>query len=112
MSKATVAVTLGVVLLLIGFAVGTWKPSTSVDGVPVSCGSAIEVTRLPYNDVGAARPESAGTLTARARREETACEDAELSARLVTWTALGLGGLVALAGWTAMRQRGAAAPAP
>ena len=47
-----VAVALGIVLLLLSFAIGTWEPSTSVDGRSLSCGPAIDLTRLPFTGHG------------------------------------------------------------
>ncbi len=100
------AAALGVLLLLLGFATGTWQTSTSEDGVQVSCAPPIDVTRLPFNGIGADSSRTpAKTSTSEAHRSETACRSATLPLRLVTWTALAVGGLVGLAGWTAARER-------
>jgi hypothetical protein len=110
MQVPRVAVALGIVLLLIGFAIGTWQPSTSVDGRSVLCTSAIDLTRLPFNDQGVGPLESAKAPSALARQDATACHKTTLPTRLITWIALIVGGLTALAGWTAIRERAAARP--
>ncbi len=103
-----VAVALGIVLLLLGFALGTWEPSTSVDGRSLSCAPAIDLTRLPFNEQGAGPRASAKTPSALTQRDATACQHTTLPSRLTTYTALTIGGLAALAGWTAVRERAAA----
>ncbi len=100
-----VAVAVGLTLLLLGFAMGTWQPSTSVDGASVLCHPAIDLTRLPFNEVGAGPGEATRAPTARVRREVAACQDATMHLQVMTWTAITIGGLLALGGWTALRER-------
>ena len=84
---------------------GTWQPSTSVDGTSVSCDPAIDLARLPFNELGAGPAAATRTPTAVVRGEEAACQDATLPLRLFTWTVVAIGGLLLLAGWTALRER-------
>ena len=102
---AKIAVAVGLTLLLLGFAMGTWQPSTSVDGAAVPCDPAIDLTRLPFNELGAGPDEATGTPTAALRRLDAACQDATLQLRMMTWTAVAVGGLLALGGSTALREK-------
>ena len=110
MSGPRLAVALGVVLLLLGFATGTSVRSASVDGVRFPCAPVLDLTRVPFTESGAGptgSPMARGTETSR---EDPACRSATLPLRRATWAALGLGALVGLAGWTAARERTAAGP--
>jgi len=108
---ARLAVAVGVTLLLLGFAAGTWQPSAAVDGTSIPCAPAIDLSRLPFNEVGSGPAASAPARTAEARRGDAACQEATLPLRVLTWTAMAVGGLVALAGWTALRE-GSASSTP
>jgi hypothetical protein len=111
MVGARLAVAVGAVLLLIGFAAGTWHTSVSVTAAPlVTCDPALDLDRLPFNDVGAGGPATTRGDTSETAWEETLCGDATLPLRLTTWTALAVGALVALAGWIALSERDAHPP--
>ena len=98
------AVVAGLALLLLGFATGTWQTSTSVGGASVHCDPAIDLTRLPFNELGAGPAASTRTSIPQVRRDQAACQDATRSLRLITWTAMAVGGFVALVGWAALRE--------
>jgi hypothetical protein len=100
----------GLVLVLLGFATGTWQLSTSVGGASVPCDPAIDLTRIPFNELGAGPAVATRTPTAEVRRQEAACQDATLPLRLITWSVMTIGGLVALAGWTVLREESASSP--
>ena len=99
---------LGVVLLLVAFATGTSVRSASVDGVTVPCPPALDLTWLPFNALGAGPAVSTAEPSSGARREATACRSATTPLRLATWSALLVGAVVGLGGWTALRERAAA----
>ena len=101
---ARLAVAVGVTLLLLGFAAGTWQPSPAVDGTSAPCDPAIDLSRLPLNEVGPGPAASAPARSAEARRWDATCQDATLPLRVLTWTVMAVGGLVALAGWTALGE--------
>ncbi len=100
-----VAVAVGLTLLLLGFAMGTWQPSISVDGASVPCDPALDLTRLPFNELGAGPAEATRRPTAELGRHAAACQDTTSQLRVVTWTAIAVGGLLALGGWTALREK-------
>jgi hypothetical protein len=105
MGGPRLAVALGVVLLLLGFATGTWNPSTPVHGGSITCASVIDLARLPFNELGAGPSKVVKTRGPDSRRHDAACARATLPLRRITWTALAAGALMGLAGWTAMRER-------
>jgi len=109
MRKAQLAVAVGVALLLLGFAAGTWEPSASLDrGTPFSCHPAIDLSRMPFNELGDGPFTSPPTRSVRAQREESACQQVTLPTRALTWSALAVGALAVLCGWTVLRERGGA----
>lgn len=104
MNGARVVVACGVLVLLLGFGIGTER-TLSVDaaGAAYDCGSAIPAwslvtgTRAPGDGPGTAGTEQ------RARAE--ACAPVLREARLWVAAVMGLGGAVALVGWSrAARQ--------
>jgi len=105
---AKVALAGGLMLMLVGFGLGVEDTSTSVNGHPYSCGSPIPQSWLePAVGPGPlARPAG----TERQRRFQAACRDTLLAARVPAWGALGLGGLLFVVGWTALRERDVPVP--
>jgi len=93
----------GLIVMLVGFGSGVEATSTSVNGQPHSCGRPIPLSWLdPSADPG---PLSRPATTEHARRVQAACQDARVGARVRSWGALGLGGLLFVVGWTALRER-------
>lgn len=93
----------GLMLMLVGFGLGVEGTSTSVNGQPHGCGRPIPLSWLdPSADP---RPLSRPAITEHARRVQEACQGALGDARVRTWGALGLGGLLFVVGWTALRER-------
>lgn len=111
MRSAKVALAFGVVLLLLGFAAGTWQPAAAVGGQAVACAPPIDLNRLPFNELGAGPAPSPATRSVREVRRDAACRDATLTLRLVTWTALALGAVAVLTGWAALREQEASGTA-
>jgi hypothetical protein len=103
-----VAVALGSVLLILGFALGTQPTSTSVGNKSYACDSAIPITWLasgtPSETSG---PDPAETPRQREVRQRVLaqCQGVVLRTRWLTWGSIGLGGLAVLVGWTALRER-------
>jgi hypothetical protein len=93
----------GLMLLLTGFGLGVEGTATSVNGQPHGCGRPIPMSWLdPSADPGA---HSRPATTEHGRRVQAACQDAVEEARVRSWGALGLGGLLFVLGWTALRDR-------
>ncbi|MBS2938994.1 hypothetical protein KDN32_14740 [Nocardioides sp. J2M5] len=111
MNRARVVVACGVLVLLLGFGVGTER-TLSVDaaGAAYDCGSAIPAwslltgTRAPGDGPGTAGTEQ------QARAE--ACAPVLREARLWVAAVMGLGGAVALAGLAAVDRRRSTPPQP
>lgn len=97
------ALTAGLLVLLVAFAVGTERElTTSVEGRSESCGAAIPVSWLVSGTPDHPRP---------------ACGPVVGRSRVLVLTAMGAGGLLALVGWTGASTRrevvrGSAASAP
>jgi hypothetical protein len=105
---AKVAVVGGLVLVLAGFGLGVEPSSVTVDGHTYSCGSAIPQSWLM---AGAEPGQPERHATARERRQAAACDAATRGRDVSTLGMLALGSLLALVGWTALRERGLPVPA-
>jgi hypothetical protein len=104
MMSAKVVLAGGLLLVLAGFGFGTQPGSTSVDHLVYSCDAAIPAGWLVSGTLSGdtSRPDS---LTAEERRAAAGCARAVDRNRAVVWTMLGVGGLLALTGATAFRER-------
>lgn len=96
------AVVLGLLLLLAGFAVGVAPRTVDAGGQQVRCGTVL---------LAAAPAASSADDSARAGRDDR-CADATALARKVTWGLVAAGVLVALVGWTALRENAGTTPRP
>ena len=107
---AKVALTGGMLVVLAAFAVGTENQlSTSFLGQTQDCGPSISASWLvPGTPDQATQPGSAATSDER--RAAAACSLVIHDSRVLVVTIMGMGGLIALAGWTAIRTRGEAVP--
>jgi hypothetical protein len=97
MSWAKTTLLLGVVLLVLGFAVGVEPSSTTVAGHTYVCNGAIQSSWL----VPGIPSPSAGDSVQRQVSQQ--CGSLLHPHQWLTWTALALGALAALTGWTAQR---------
>ena len=102
-SGAKAAIAGGFLIALAGFAVGVDPGSTSVGRLTFSCDSAIPGSWLVSGtqDQSTPPPES---RTGLERQVEAQCRAVVQRRRLLTWGGLGVGGFVALVGWTALRE--------
>ena len=103
--RAEFAVVVGVTLMLLGFAAGTYQPSATLEGASVPCRAAIDLRALPFNEAEPFVGETARPPTTHELRAETACQGITPPFRLFTWSGLAVGGIMALTGWTARRER-------
>jgi hypothetical protein len=92
-------------MLLVGFCLGVDTPvSATVAGQVHHCDDVI-----PPGMLVSGQPTGPDTRTHQERRlaaqVRAACRPVERRAEWAVWGALGLGGLVLLAGWTAVRER-------
>ena len=99
----------GLLVLLAAFAIGTENQlSTSVMGQTQNCGPSISASWLVSGTPDQTHPGS--TATNDERRIAAACSPTVHEARVLIMTIMGLGCLLALAGASAIRTRGEAAP--
>ncbi|WP_157559839.1 hypothetical protein [Nocardioides sp. Soil777] len=100
MTGARVAVVGGLVMILLAFSVGTeHQRSTHVAGRAHPCGAAISASWLVSGT-----PDAARTADSR-RGEAVACGRVIRQSRVVLLTTMGMGGLLALVGWTRILAR-------
>ena len=109
MTWAKVAVALGSSLLVLGFCLGVDTPiSTTVAGQSYACADVITSGML-VSGQSTSDDTAPDTRTPADRRldarVEAGCGPLERGAQWAVWGSLGLGGLVLLAGWTALRER-------
>lgn len=109
MAWARVAVVAGLMLLFAAFAFGTeHHRSASIAGQTYGCGAAIPASWFapgtPDATLSAQRQGSADE-----RRAAAACDDLIRESRVVTLTAMGVGGLFVVIGWTVLRERASTA---
>lgn len=108
MDRARVVVASGILLLLVGFGVGTER-SLSADraGTTYSCASAIPSWSLL---TGTRAPgDGPGTAGTEQQAAAEACRPAVRRARLEVAALMCLGAVTALAGWSALARRGSPA---
>lgn len=116
MNWAKAALAGGLLLLLAAFAVGTeHELRTSVAGQAQDCGPAISASWLVPGTPDLTQPGS--SASDGDRRAAALCGPVVHESRRLIVTLMGVGGLLALAGWTALDTRGRAvrrplAPAP
>ena len=109
MTWAKAALTGGLLMLLATFGVGTENElSTSVMGQTQHCGTAIPPSWLMSGNNDQAPPVSAATDDEK--RAATACGPVVHESRVLILTIMGMGGLLALVGWTAISTRRQAVP--
>lgn len=101
---AKAAVASGLLVLLAAFAIGTENGlSTSVTGQTHDCGSAISASWLVSGTPDQAQLGS--TATEEEQRAARACGPVIHESRTLILTTMGVGGLLALVGWTAIVTR-------
>ena len=88
----------GLAVLVLGFAVGSEPATVPVNDQAYACASVIPTSWFTSDD------GSNSTATPPPRRLEPRCDRVELRSRLLTWGALGIGGLLVLTGWTVVRE--------
>ena len=98
MRRARLVLAVGLLLWVLGFAVGTEPRTATVQGHDVSCGTPLPLSWLVP---GAAAPVAGASTTSAERR---ACASEATRGRWLTGGALATGALLALAGWTATRE--------
>lgn len=112
MRSAKVAVTLGCLLVVIGFCLGVETPiSATVAGGTYRCPDVIAPQLLVSGQSTTTGPD---VRTVAERRRDAAVADAcrplVRRAQWAVWGGIGLGGVVLLAGWTVLREREQAGP--
>lgn len=104
MTWARVTLTAGLLVLLATFAVGTeHELSASVDGRIQACGIS-----MPSSWLVSGTPAHLGaeaTVTDDERRAAAACAPVVRRSRMLLLSAVGVGGLLALVGWTGVSTR-------
>lgn len=104
MTWAKAALTGGLLVLLATFGIGTENAlSTSVKGQTQYCGTAIPPSWLMSGNADQAQPGPAATDDEK--RAATACGPVVHESRVLVFTIMGVGGLLALVGWTAISTR-------
>lgn len=94
----------GLLVLLVTFGVGTENAlSTTVMGRPQHCGTAIPTSWLMSGSDYRAQPGSVATDDEK--RAEAACAPVVHESRVLVFTIMGVGGLLALVGWTVISAR-------
>ena len=104
MRWAQAAVICGVVLLAFGFGLGVEPVEARVGQQAFSCATAIPLSWL---DSGATAVLAAsGTDTVTKQQVKVECGAATDRRRTLAWSTLSVGFLVALVGWTTLRESG------
>lgn len=94
----------GLLLLFAGFGVGTHPRSVSLDDQTYYCGAAISSSwLLPGTPDQSLNAGSSATL--EQRRAAAECSPVIRQSRVVIFSDMGLGALLVLLGWTAIRER-------
>lgn len=93
---------LGLVMLVLGFAVGSEPGGLSVSHQSSACHSVISTSWFT-SEPGPGSTSTTPT-TPYERRVEARCDRVEVRNRWLTWGALGVGGVLALVGWTMVRE--------
>ena len=109
MTWAKAALAGGLLVLLATFAIGTENQlSTSVMGQTQYCGTPIPTSWLMSGTGYQRQPGSVATNGEK--RAETACGPVTRESRVLVLTIMGVGGLLALVGWTAISTRDEVVP--
>src|SRR4051812_30469242 len=94
----------GLLLLFAAFGLGTQPRSASLGGQTYYCGAAISPSWLVPGTPD--QSLSAGpSATAEQRRIAAACSPVIQQSRLIIFSGMGVGVLLALVGWSALRER-------
>jgi hypothetical protein len=110
MRWAKAALAGGLLVLLAGFAIGTENQlSTSVGGQTQDCGPSISASWLVSGTPDRAT-QAGSAATDDEQRAAAACRPVVHDSRVRIVTIMGMGGLLALVGWTAIRPPEPAAP--
>ena len=105
MTWARAALTGGLLVLLATFGIGTENElSTSVMGQNQHCGTSIPASWLMSGSPDEAQRLSVATDDEK--RAATACAPVVRESRVLMLTIMGVGGLLALVGWTAISTAG------
>lgn len=109
MSWSKVSVVLGLLLLASGFCLATDTPiSAKVDGQRYHCADVLDPGSL-VSGRAESQEASLDGRTPEVRRHRVriaaACSPLERGAQWAVWGGIGLGGLVLVTGWTALRER-------
>jgi len=94
----------GWVLVVSGFCVGVQPTAASSHGREYGCAAVIPTSWLVAG-APSSSPISSDSSRGDQRRAAAACHSPVVRAQLSTWGMLGVGGLVVLAGATALRER-------
>jgi heme A synthase len=110
MTGAKSAVGLGLVVLVAAFCFGVDTPiSATVAGRSYHCADVIPAGLLVSGQAVGGGPGAPDLRPPAERRLDArvaaACDPLQQRARWAVWGGLGLGGLVVLVGWTAVRER-------
>jgi hypothetical protein len=94
----------GLVMLFAGFGFGTeQRPTTQVNGVIHSCDAAIPASWLVSGTPDGTTTQSRAA-TSEERRAVAACSAVTHRSRVLLVTTMGVGGLLAVIGWTALSE--------
>ena len=108
MKWAKAALAGGLLVLVATFATGTENGlSATAMGQTRDCGPAISASWLVPGTPDQAHPGAAATH--EERRAATACRPVIHESRVLTLTIMGVGGLLALVGWSSISTRGESA---
>jgi hypothetical protein len=104
--SARAGVVVGGVLIVLGFCLGVDTPiSTTVAGQSYHCADVITPGMLVSGQSNASGPDLRTPAEHRLSAQiEAACSPLEQRAEWAVWGSIALGGLVVLAGWTALRE--------
>lgn len=106
---AKVALASGLLLLFAAFALGVDQRSTSIIDQSNDCGAAISPSWLvPGTPDRILNPGSGAS--AEERRTAAECRPVVNQARVLIMTTMGVGGLLAVIGWTVLRERRESTP--
>lgn len=106
---AKVALASGLLLLFAAFALGVDQRSTSVIDQSNDCGAAISPSWLVPGTPDRILNPGSGASAAE-RRTAAECRPVVNQSRVMILTTMGMGGLLAVIGWTALRERRESTP--
>lgn len=102
MNWARSALAAGLLVLCAGFGLGVQPVSASLEGQTFSCGTALPTSWL----VSGSRAPASTLL----EPQQQACAAELREARALAWSLLGVGAVLGLVGWTAVREQGPTTP--